>query len=510
MTPGGRGWLAVLLIALAWAVGPALPTLLRGALLGQPYTDLYPSVWGMWAFAHDPLAAAAARTDLLGYPHGIGYYYASPLKGLLAIPLLPLLGLPATWNLLLLAARLATPLCAYGAARAWGLTPRAAVTAAVAWGCAPLFHGYAVEGIVEGTDGWTLALWAWAAGTRRPYLAAGALALTITSSWYLGAAGCLLALLSGLHDRRLALRSLPLGLLLASPLLLLFLAAFPSASADPLPDAIRAAMGAGLRIPTPGLQPWLQPFAITAYVGWLLAAAALWSRSWGLLGLALLPGVLSLGVGPWYDLPVLEMLRFPYRWHAATLALLALAAGRGAERLPPPLAWALPVLITAEGLLLSPVEPLHPSAPAEIPAIYAQVDGPLLEGPAPGSRPPGEINLSRPRARYLLYPQTAHHQPSPWVPDFNGLGVSGEAADPLAPLRRFDRRETPDLAPEDGGLSAEEVAALPARWVMIQRKEMASRRARALRAALEAQGATLIAEDEARWLLRLPDPAPVR
>lgn len=493
-----RGWLLAAALSVLWGIGPAIPALLRGDLLGQPFTDLYPAVWGLWELGRQQ-PALPAHTDLLGYPGGIGYYYASPIKGALAGGLLPLLGLPATWNLLTLLARIATPLCAFGAARAWGLQATGALTVAAAWGCAPMFHGYAVEGIVEGTDAWTLALWAWAAGRRRHGWSALALALAIVSSWYLGAAGCLLALLSALRDRR-ALLGLLGGLLLAAPFIGLFLGAFPGA--DPLPGDIRRMMGAPLQIPTPGLRDGLNPFALSAYLGWLLGGSALyaaWKGQHRLVGLALLPAVLSLGAGPWYALPVLSMLRFPYRWHAATLALLALAVGRVADRRR---LWWLGPLVALEGLLLSPIEPILPGAPAEIPAIYAQVDAPLLEVPGPVVRPPGEINRSRPRARYLLYYQTAHGQPSPWTPDFNGMGQVS-ASPRLDAFRSFDRLENPD---GDGALTGEDVAALResgVSLVMVQRQELGSRRARALRQQLEAVGAVLIAEDAERWLLRL-------
>jgi len=497
-----RGWGLAAALALAWGIGPALPALLRGELIGQPYTDLYPAVWGLWELARQQ-PGLPTHTEMLGHPSGIGYYYAAPLKGILAGGLLPLLGLPATWNLLTLAARVATPLCAFGAGRAWGLGTTGALTVAAAWGCAPLFHGYAVEGIVEGTDGWTLALWAWAAGHRRHGLSAIGLALSILSSWYLGAAGCLLALLSALRDRR-ALLGLVGGLALAAPGIFLFLGAFPSA--EPLPDAIRQMMGAPLRVPSPGLSAGLNPFAITAYLGWALGAAAVLAAARGehrLVALALIPAILSLGTGPWYDLPVLEMLRFPYRWHLATLALLGLAVGRLADGRG---WWWLPLVVVAEGLLLSPVEPILPGAPADVPAIYARVDGPLLEVPGPVVRPPGVVNGSRPRARYLLYAQTRHGQPSPWAPDFNGLGAA-ESTPHLDPFRAYDRLEVAEDWEAQAGLTAADLAALRSRGiglVMIQTRELGSKRARALRAALRSLGAAEIADDGDRLLLRLP------
>jgi hypothetical protein len=477
-----RGWLAAAALAVLWGLGPALPTLAEGGLIGQPFTDLYPAVWGLWSWP--------GGGTWLGWPDGIDFYYASPIKAALAVPLKALLGLPLTWNLLCVLARIATVLCAYGAALAWGFSPAGALTAAAAYGCAPFFQGYAVEGITEGVDGWTLALWAWAAGARRPALAAAGLALAVLSSWYLGAATCLLAALAGLSDRRqwLAL----LGLLPVAPALAAFLSA--QAPGAPLPPDIRAAMGASLRIPTPGVAEGLNPFAINAYIGFSLGLAALLSRSRYALA-ALVPMVLSLGVGPLYDLPVLEQMRFPYRWHAATLALLAAAAAtcvdaRGWRWLAP--------LIVIEGLLLSPVEPILPGAPAEIPALYDAVNAPIIEVPGPVSRPPGEVNRSRPRARYLLYYQTRHRQPSPWLPDLNGLGQTAQP-DWLYPLRTWDPvEELGDPVPiSPADLSR--IRAAGVGLIMVNRRELGD--GAALVASLEAAGARRIAEDGERWLL---------
>ena len=86
---------------------------------------------------------------------------------------------------------------------------------AAAVGCSAVFQGYAVEGIVEGTDGWPLALWAWAVGRERWGWSAVSVALCIVCSWYLGAVACLLVVLSTLKDRR-ALAGL-LGVALAAP-----------------------------------------------------------------------------------------------------------------------------------------------------------------------------------------------------------------------------------------------------------------------------------------------------
>ena len=500
--PARRSLLVAMALALAWGVGLALPALARGELVGHGWTDLYPSVWGLWGFART-WPALPNHTDLLGFPGGMGFYYSSPLKGWLAGGLLPLLGLVATWNVLTVLARVGTVLAAWAAGRAWGLGPSGALVAAAAFGCAPFFHGYAVEGIVEGTDGWTLALLLWALGRRRVALAAPLLTLTILSSWYLGAAGCLLTAMASLRDRR-ALASLALGLALSAPALAQFSGAF--SGGEPLPDGVRAAMGAPLLPRPPGAQPGLQPFAITTWIGLSLGIAALVGarRHPRLALLAVVPAVLSLGAGPWYDLPVLEALRFPYRWHAATLALLALLVGRLADQR----GWLwLGPLIAFEGVLLSPIEPVLPGASAEIPPIYAHTSGPVLDVPGPVGLPPGQINPSRPRSRYLLYFQTGHGWPSPWVPDFNSVGVS--AGNSLVePLRAWDRVEVAGngLTPAQALPPAivAELAQAGVAHMVLHRGELGDRTTRLLGAALIAQGAAPIADDGERWLFDLP------
>ena len=122
-----EGLYAALLLALLWGLVPALPALLQGELIGQPYTDLYPAVWGLWGFAQAQ-PGLPGHTELLGAPGGMGFYYSSPLKGWLAWPLIPLIGLAPTWNLLTVAARIGTVMAAWLAGRAG---PRAAAARGV-------------------------------------------------------------------------------------------------------------------------------------------------------------------------------------------------------------------------------------------------------------------------------------------------------------------------------------------------------------------------------------------
>jgi hypothetical protein len=220
--------------------------------------------------------------------------------------------------------------------------------------------------------------------------------------------------------------------------------------------------------------------------------------------MALVPFALSFGGTPVYALPVFSMIRFPYRWHAATLAIVGLAAGRGADRFGWRTGVALALAIAAEGLALSPIEPVLPSADGAVPGIYKNVDGPLLELPGPLVRPPGTTNPSRPRMRYLAYFQTGHEQPSPWLLDLNGLMEGGP--EELSFLRAWDPfgRVAATAVPVD---LVARLRALGIENVMIQTAVMGPDRADPILAGFRAQGASQVANDGERVLLRLPSAA---
>jgi hypothetical protein len=503
-------WLLAFALALAWGIGPALPALWHGQILGQPFTDLYPSVWGMgWFAKHQPGLPLLAKE--IAWPEGTGFYYSSPIHGWLAWPLLRAgLTLPATYDLLVVASRVATVLLTFAWLRAEGFGAAGSLAGAAVYGCAPFFQGYAVEGIVEGLDGWTLPLWGLAVARKKPLASVLSFALVVASSWYLGLAACLVAVVEALDApprRGLgAFLSAVGGCLLAVPLWFAFSHAFTGAA--PLADEVRRAMGTDLVVPRPGLASGLYPFAKCSYLGWVAGLFFLaGARRHPLLAAgAVLAWVLSLGAGPWYQLPVLSSVRFPYRFVAATLFLAAPIVASAADRRGR-FGWLAMPAILLEGLLLSPVEPVIPGSPSEVPAVYRAVEPTvLLEVPGPVAMPPGVVNRSRERARYLLYYQAFHGAASPWRFDFNSVAAGGEpewlaswvAQDPLSGMT--------GAGPPDAAVLAQHGVA----QVMVHRQQIDRSRLSAIDDALGQAGFAEVAHDADLQLYRRQVPDRVR
>ena len=468
---------------------------MTGELPGHPYTDLYPSVWGLGWFSENLGRVIPTWTDAIAAPDGMPFYFSSPLHGWLFGPLVSVIGLPASYTLGLLAARVVTVLCAYGAGTALGLRTGGALVLAAVYGCAPFFHGYAVEGILEGTNGWPLALWVWMAARKRWLAASIAGAFSVTASWYLGAAGCLLALgIAPFHWR--AGISYAVGVLGAAPLIFLFFTSFPDNA--PIDASVRALMGTTVwPFPRPGAAEGLQYAAKTSWLGWLvIPLAALSVRKHPAVAVgALAAWILSLGIGPWYELPVWRSLRFPYRLHAATLLCAGFLAGQTVDDLLVKMQstrirrWLTTVpagAIVIEGLLLAPTEPIVPTAPAEVPAAYRQLRGQfVLSIPGLFARPPGEPNRSRQRARYVLYYSAVAGFRVPWAPDFNSVGTASRELEALGAVRSWDRLEN-DGPPQPIDVLALREAGIDT--IVLHVRDLGPSKATALREHLVAQG----------------------
>ena len=133
------------------ATAPAL-TSLSSAALGDPYSDMWKHLWGLWWF-RDAIVhhhAIPLFTTGINYPQGGYLYFADPLTALVSIPLQPLLGLVATYNVLMMAQVLGGCLGAYLLARELGLERTAAFLSGVVFGLSPYVLSYSVaSGVTE-------------------------------------------------------------------------------------------------------------------------------------------------------------------------------------------------------------------------------------------------------------------------------------------------------------------------------------------------------------------------
>ena len=105
----------------------------------------------------------------------------------------------------------------------------------------------------------------------------------------------------------------------------------------------------------------------------------------------------------------------------------------------------------------------------------------MLAVPGPLAMPPGEINPSRPRSRYVLYWAEVAGTRTPWAPDFNSVGASGAEVASVAAARTWDPLHEGDpepFGPED--LRRDGIDAL-----VIVRDELRGSRADRLRSAFE-------------------------
>ena len=443
----------LLAVALTWPA--ALPG--GGLVPGAERTDLYNSLWSLWFF-QDALwrGDLPYATSLLDHPGGGTLLVADLPAAFWGVGLVPLLGVPGAYTVLVLARLALAGAAAHGLAREWLGDARAAWVAGVAFETAPVILSGVHNGTSEAFSAAPVALAAWAAlrlvrggGWARVGATGGALLLAALASWYAAVTaflfvGAILLVGGGRQAASRRVAALVLGLALTLP----WAAAFHAGSTGPdnLVGIKHARELAGVRRTTGAADPrgWLaagdfrspdfremsrydEQFIHCHYLGWplvLLALLGVARRREGRLAFVLAGGaglllamgpVLTLGGTPWIvmgdravPMPYFLVERLPgfsslsLLWRlglgpALALALLASAAVAGRRGAVP--AAILAVLLDL--LLLSPLG--RPgTAPGSIaPAVHALAGAP--EGAV--------LNFPVVGGRGYLYEQTVHGKP---------------------------------------------------------------------------------------------------
>ncbi len=196
-----------LAIALTW---PAALHPIRD-VPGADRTDLWDSLWSLWYFwVRVRGGELPYRVDgLLDHPDGGVLWVADPLNAVLALPLLPLLGVAATWTVLVLGHLTFAGVAAHRLGEAVSPDrPWAGWVAGTLYASAPLLLAHVHNGASEAVGtGWM----AWAAlrlvrlegapTPRNAALAGLSLALATIAHWYAGVGIFLLAGLMLLRAR---------------------------------------------------------------------------------------------------------------------------------------------------------------------------------------------------------------------------------------------------------------------------------------------------------------------
>ena len=170
------------------------PSLLHpiAAVPGQARTDLWDSLWSLWYFQQRLFAGSLPISvdGLLNHPDGGTLWVADPVNALLAAPLIPLLGVAATWTLLVNAHVAFAGIVAHRLGEAVGGNGWAA---GFSYAGAPMLLAHIHNGASEAVGtGWlalaALALVRLAAdpSRRRLVFASAALGVCAVAHWYAG------------------------------------------------------------------------------------------------------------------------------------------------------------------------------------------------------------------------------------------------------------------------------------------------------------------------------------
>lgn len=428
-------------------------------LPGADRTDLWDSLWSLWYFwVRVSGGQLPYRVDgLLDHPNGGVLWVADPVNAVLALPLLPLLGVAATWTVLVLGHLTFAGVAAHRLGEAVSPDrPWAGWVSGVLYASAPMLMAHVHNGASEAVGtGWM----AWAAlrlvrleaapTPRNAGLAGLAVALTTVAHWYAGVGIFLLAGLMLLRARaRPRLVALVGALALACALVLpvAWLARGAATTEDNVVGiktdreiaTVRRTIGPAdpLGFVRPGdyrspdfreLSRYGEQYIHCHYLGWVGIVAMLASLgrrertgAWwagALLAAALACGpVLAQKGGPVIlagnlavPLPYFLIEKLPgfaslsLLWRLSQLTVLAVAvlAGRAAGGRAG-IAALVAVAAIAETVWVSPMagqrETTDATVPAAIVALTTEPDGALMNFPVAGGRA-------------YLYEQTVHGKP---------------------------------------------------------------------------------------------------
>jgi len=535
---------------LAIALVATFPLVTRplSRLVGHPDVDLWNHAWGAWWF-WDCFSQGRLpyHTDLLMAPQGGPLWYIDPVGALLTAPLVPLLGVALSWNLLVLGNVLLASWAVRRLALVLGASAAASWLASVALACSPYLLSEVHNGVSEAMGiGWcllalTAGLQAMKSDRLRDWAVTGLLlGITGVASYYYGlAAGLLLAcwalLLPGPPWLRRGAGGL-LALAVASLLLLPAGALIQHSLLHPQAIAARTALpqvGREMLMAHNAVDPrsFLWPgdfqsvdlaamgeaFRHSSYLGLAALALALSARRWRLLAGGLVLGVLSLGPWLWWDgdwftlssgarlalptkllglaLPSVATTHFQ-RLGMPLVALVAALAALAASRWPRRWLVTVALVLAADGLLLGPSPwPLRQAAVPDWRAHEA------IAASAPETEHdrlvntvldlPVEVGATMAVSRYLLY-QAASHRPIPNRPDprFDSsslLGVPAYSVLAAASVTREPHRSGL-LGGMGGQLEQVEILDLRTRgiqWIVLHTELVQADEADHLRAQLE-------------------------
>lgn len=436
---------------------------------GAERTDLWDGLWSLWfVWARVADGMLPYRVDgLLNHPDGGVLWVADPLNALLALPLVPLVGVAAAWTLLVIGHVTFAGVAAHRLAEAVSPDrPYAGWVAGVAYASAPMLLAHVRNGATEAVGlGWM----AWAAlrlvrlkdapTGKNAVIAGVALALCAVAHWYAGVGAFLLAALFSLGARA---RFATLGAIVLGTALVLPVAGLArhAASAEDNVVGIKTAKEVATVRRTIGpadpvgfvmpgdyrspdfreLSRYGEEYIHCHYLGWVVLLAALaslrhprgtlvwWAGALIAAALAcgpvlaqkgspvILPGNLAVPL-PYFlleKLPGFDALSLVWRLAQLTVLGLAVLAGRGAggSRIGAALVSAG---ILAEVLFVSPMagqrETTDATMPAPIVALAGEPAGAVMNFPVAGGRA-------------FLYEQTAHHKPLTGGLNFPNNGAS--------------------------------------------------------------------------------------